>query len=116
MVQKGTAGVYSIKLNSVNPWPIVKGNNAWDIVIVDANGAPVSGSTFTVKPWMPDHGHGSSLQPTISPASNAGEFSIADLNVFMAGIWTFTFTITGPSAGAASPQSDTVVYSFCVDD
>jgi hypothetical protein len=108
MVQKGTTGTFGVKLISVDPWPVLKGDNAWTVQIVDASGAPATGAMFTVKPFMPDHGHGSSIIPDIEPGQGDATFTINRLNVFMPGIWQFTFTIT------KGTQTDSAVVTFCV--
>jgi hypothetical protein len=108
MLQKGKGGVFGIKLISLDPWPILKGDNAWTVQLVDASGAPATGATFSVKPFMPDHGHGSSIIPDIEPGMGDATFTINRLNVFMPGIWQFTFTVT------KGTQTDSVVVTFCV--
>jgi hypothetical protein len=108
MLQKGKGGVFGIKLINLDPWPILKGDNAWTVQLVEASGAPATGATFTVKPFMPDHGHGSSIIPDIEPGMGDATFTINRLNVFMPGIWQFTFTVT------KGTQTDSVVVTFCV--
>ena len=92
------------------PAPPAKGLNAWTLALTDATGSPMSGATITVKPYMPDHGHGSSIVPAVTPMSAAGTYQVTLLDLFMAGIWTVTFTITPPSGPVES-----LVFSFCVD-
>jgi hypothetical protein len=110
MVQPGKGGIFGVKLVQVDPWPVLKGDNAWTVQIVDAAGAPVTGATFTVKPFMPDHGHGSSIIPDIEPGQGAATFDVSHLNCFMAGVWQFTFTITKDA------QTDSAVVTFCVPE
>ena len=60
---------------------------------------------------MPDHGHGPSVIPQVTPmASQQGTYQVEDIDLFMAGIWANTFTVT-PSSG--TPES--AVFTFCVD-
>jgi hypothetical protein len=70
----------------------------------------VSGATITVKPWMPDHGHGTSAQALVTPSATTGQYVIDPLYLFMAGYWTVTLTITSGSV------TDTVVFSLCLAD
>ena len=104
----GAKGVYRARLSAIDPAPAIKGTNAWTVEILDASGAPVDGATVTVKPFMPDHGHGSSIVPVVT-AKTGGVYAIDSLVLFMPGLWQTTITVTGP-AGV-----DTAVFSFCVN-
>lgn len=110
MLVKGTAGTFDVKLDSVAPWPLVKGENTLTVTVVDAAGAPLTDAMLTLKPFMPDHGHGSSIIPLVGPAKADGSIEIDHVNTFMPGIWQLTFTVT--RAG----QSDSSVITFCVPD
>ena len=111
MEQKGAAGALAVKLESINPNPVIKGNNDWKIQVVDAQGAPVSGATITVKPYMPDHGHGSSIIPQVAAGADPGTYDVSLLNLFMPGIWTVTFDVT-----TQDNVTDSAVFTFCVPD
>jgi hypothetical protein len=91
------------------PAPPSKNENSWTLKVIDASGNPISGAAITAKPFMPDHGHGASVVPTITSMTD-GTYEIANLDLFMPGIWTVTLTIT-PTSGPV----DTVVFSFCID-
>jgi hypothetical protein len=112
MAEPGASGTYSVKLASINPNPVFKGNNAWTIQVVDKSGAPVTGATITVKPFMPDHGHGSSITPQVAAGSNPGSYDVTLLNLFMPGIWTVTVVVT--TGTAPSTVTDQSVFTFCV--
>ncbi len=114
MVVKGTTGTFSVRLDAVDPWPLVKGENTLTVTVVDAAGNPVTDATLTLKPFMPDHGHGSSIIPLVGPTKADGSIEIDHVNTFMPGIWQLTFTVTKPSATGA--QSDSSVVTFCVPD
>jgi hypothetical protein len=103
----GGKGLYRARLQAIDPAPAIKGTNAWTVQIVDASGTAVE-ATVTVKPFMPDHGHGSSIVPVVT-AKGGGVYEIDSLVLFMPGLWQTTVTITGP-AGA-----DTAVFTFCVN-
>jgi hypothetical protein len=112
MEQPGKNGAVKVRLLEATPSPPDKGSNAWTIEIVDAAGAPVDGLALTVKPFMPDHGHGASVTPQIA-AMGAGKYSITLLDLFMPGVWTITFTVPSPSsADAGAPDSAT--FTFCI--
>lgn len=99
-------GAFKAKLLSIDPNPTARGDNTWQLQLLDKSGAPVDGATIKVKPFMPDHGHPSSITPTVT-ATGGGKYSVL-LNLFMPGLWQITFTVT---AGATT---DSIVYSFCV--
>ena len=107
MEAAGAMGLFRVRLVSIDPAPAVKGDNAWVVEIVDACGATVSGATVAAKPYMPDHGHGSSIVPTVTELG-AGRYQVASLVLFMPGLWQTTIAITAPGA------ADSVVFSFCV--
>ena len=110
MVVKGTSGTFGVKLDALSPWPLVKGENTLTVTVLDAAGNPVTDAVLTLKPFMPDHGHGSSIVPLVQPAKADGSIEIDHVNTFMPGIWQLTFTVTKGS------QSDSSVVTFCVPD
>jgi hypothetical protein len=95
---------------AANPAPPLMGENTWTIMVTDAQSAPVSGATIALKPFMPDHGHGSSIVPQVTPMAADGTYQVTLIDLFMPGIWQNTFTIT-PATGPV----ETVVFTFCVD-
>ncbi len=105
----GTSGL-KVSFVSAAPAPPTMGNNVWTIKVTDAQDAPVSGATITLKPYMPDHGHGSSIVPQVMPMTAEGTYQVTLIDLFMPGIWQNTFTIT-PATGPVQ----TVVFTFCID-
>ena len=104
-------GAFNVSLlTSAQSPPVIGDLTTWTLQIADDKGAMVDDATITVKPWMPDHGHGTDAVANVTPASTAGQYTVAPLYLFMAGYWTITFTITN---GAVT---DTVVYSVCLAD
>jgi hypothetical protein len=110
MIVKGTSGTFSVRLDAVDPWPLVKGENTLTVTVVDAADNPVTDATLTLKPFMPDHGHGSSIVPLVGPAKPDGSIEIDHVNTAMPGIWQLTFAVT------KGGQSDSSVVTFCVPD
>ncbi len=102
----------TVTLVDSDPGPPIMGTNVWTIKITDAGGAPVSGAGITVLPWMPDHGHGTSVKALVAPGNSDGEYTISQVYLFMAGLWTVTLTITPPGSSTSYP----VVFSFCIVD
>ena len=87
------AGGLHIELRSA-PEPLVRGQNVGQIRITDGGGQPVDGLTLTLFPWMPTHGHSTSVQPAITPAG-PGVFIVNPLYLFMAGQWELRMTFEG---------------------
>ena len=94
-----------------SPAPPAKGDNTWTLRVTDTSGAPLPGLTMEVGTWMPDHGHGSPIVPTVTEDGEPGTYVIDPLNFFMAGLWEITITLSDPSGGAST---DTV-FRFCID-
>ena len=87
-----TGGLH-IELRSA-PEPLVRGQNVGQISVTDPSGRPVDGLTLALLPWMPSHGHGTSVQPAIT-SSDAGVFIVNPLYLFMAGQWELRMTFEG---------------------
>jgi hypothetical protein len=92
----------------------------WTIAVQDAaTGAPVVGAAVSVLPWMPDHGHGTSVKAVVTETAG-GQYAMEPLYFFMAGYWTVTVTIdaagTSGAGGADGGAADSVVFSVCLTD
>ncbi len=109
MMKAGTG--FQVKFLDSDPAPPAKDNNNWTIEITDANGSPIDGATITVVPYMPDHGHGTSVKPTIVPMGS-GKYQIQNVYMYMPGLWQTTIGVTMPGA---MKSAGSVMYSFCVD-
>jgi hypothetical protein len=103
------AGTLSIKLLQANPSPPAKGTNTITLELSDASGAPVDNATITVTPFMPDHGHGSAVVPTVTP-SGGGKYAVSNVYLAMAGLWKVTFSVQ--VAGGAVQET---AFQFCLD-
>jgi hypothetical protein len=103
----GSAGAMKFVLVSPDPQPPGVGYNTWVVNVVDSQGQPIKDAIFTtIKPWMPLHGHGSSVLPTWI-SNGDGTYSIR-LYLFMPGVWQVTLTVQN------GPTKDTVVFALCV--
>ncbi len=96
-----------VVLVDASPSPPARGSDTWKIKVTDSQGNALSNATVTAKPFMPDHGHGSSVEPVVT-ANPDGTYTVTPLYLFMPGLWQVTFTIKTAST------SDDVVFSFCV--
>lgn len=102
----GKAGLLHFTLVKSEPAPPIKGNNTWTLELSNKSGTALTGATLKVTPYMPDHGHGTSVKAQITESSSG--YQIAPLYLFMGGIWQVTIEAT---SGA---QSDSTVFSFCI--
>ena len=106
---KHTGGSLSVKAMESTPAPPAKLNNAMTFQVVDAAGLAVDGASVSVVPFMPDHGHGSSVKPTVTP-KGGGLYEVTNLYYPMPGLWRVTVTVQLPNV---APQD--VAFSFCID-
>ena len=82
------------------------GYDATQLEITDATGAPVTGLTLTIVPWMPAHGHGASVEPTVTETA-PGVYVATPLDFFMAGNWELmTAIVRTPDGGDGDGGAD----------
>jgi hypothetical protein len=108
-MQKLGAGGVQVTLVSATPAPPGRDDNTW---VIDAarSGTPLAGATVTVRPFMPDHQHGTSVPVVVTPdAAMAGRYQLSPINLWMPGLWEITIDVT-PAGG----QRDSVVFRFCI--
>lgn len=108
MMKVGSAG-YTFTLTSAEPAPPQKGNNDWHITIDDPSGNPVDNAALGVRPWMPDHGHGSSIVAKVTFEKN-GQYDVSPVNLWMPGYWETTITLKDSSGNTL----DAVKFKFCI--
>jgi len=101
-----TTGTRKYVLLSADPAPPARGTDTWSIKITDASGTAQPGLTVGVLPFMPDHGHGTSVNAVVTGGSD-GTYTVAPLYFFMPGVWRITFWI-------GSNQADVGEFFFCV--
>lgn len=93
IVVDSTGGALHIELRSA-PEPLVRGQNVGQISVTDGAGQPVDGLSMELLPWMPSHGHGTSVKTVTTPAG-VGVFIANPLYLFMAGQWELRMTFDG---------------------
>jgi hypothetical protein len=98
-----------VSLVDASPAPPAKGDNTWTLRLTDARGAPVDGATVTLVPFMPDHGHGSAVKPTVTFTGSDGKYGVSRVYLAMAGYWEITVTVV---RGATSDETR---FGFCID-
>jgi len=97
-------GKLSVELWS-SPQPPQRGDDAVQMRFRDKSGALVSGLTISVVPWMPAHGHGTSVKPIVTEPE-PGVYVAAPVYLFMAGAWQLITTISGPVDDTVAPTLD----------
>jgi len=103
-----TTGSMKFFLVRSDPAPPAQGTDTWTIRVVDLSGNALPNLSLSVDPFMPDHGHGTSVRAQAS-ANGDGTYTVTPLYLFMPGVWRITF-ISAPDAGA----SDSAVFFFCI--
>ncbi|GAC1352272.1 MAG: hypothetical protein NVS3B20_22550 [Polyangiales bacterium] len=91
-----------------DPAPPSKGNNTWILRVLDKTDHAVTDAVVDVKPFMPDHGHGTSVLAKASPTAD-GTYRVAPLYMFMPGLWQVTFT------AKTGDLTDSAVFTFCIE-
>jgi hypothetical protein len=95
-----------VVLSAADPAPPAIGVNTWTIKVEDGAGAAMPAAALKVLPFMPDHGHGTSVKASVT-AQPDGSMSVTPLYLFMGGVWRVEFN---PDAGTADP----VDFFFCI--
>jgi hypothetical protein len=109
----GANAAYIFKMMSAMPAPPGRNLNTWVIQITwEATGAPVTGASLTVTPFMPDHQHGpGAYTPQVMELTTPGQYQISDINTWMPGYWEITLDAVVPGT---SPVEDSAVFKFCI--
>ena len=103
LTMASASGELSIGVWWSPPQPTV-GYDATQLEITDTTGAPVTGLTLAIIPWMPAHGHGASVLPTVSEMA-PGVYVATPLDFFMAGNWELMTAISRPTGDAGDASS-----------
>ncbi|HEY0463001.1 MAG TPA: hypothetical protein VGC79_02280 [Polyangiaceae bacterium] len=107
----GTRGNFVFTLVSSTPAPPALNDNRFVLQVSDANGSVMTGA-LSVMLDMPEHGH-YGQQPEIRFDAESQAFVLEPLDLFMVGLWRFSFSFEGTVSGA--PRTDSAVFEFCID-
>jgi hypothetical protein len=103
------AGVHFI-VQSGTPTPPSRGDNDIVMQIEDATAAPMTGQQLTVKPWMPDHGHGTAVPVIVTESTTTpGQYDLSQINFHMPGLWQLII-----SNGLPAAPEHTATFAFCI--
>lgn len=113
----GELGTLTFRFSDFNPAQPSRGNNTFHVQLMDAAGAALSGDVadpahvdLGVGLFMPDHGHGTSVEPAVT--FEAGRYTLAPLYLFMPGVWRVELDA---EAGETGAPLDRVILHFCVE-
>lgn len=103
-------GMFMVSFVDAEPAPPDRGLNWWQLEVKTSTGALVDGAEVRLRPWMPDHGHGSN-PPYLFPAPTGepGRYAIEGMDLFMSGFWQFTVRVQ------RGTESDELVFGFCIE-
>lgn len=107
----GEAGA-KVTFVSADPAPPDVGVNIWSLEVTDATGGSLGeGGEVVVRPFMPQHGHGSSPATFTATREAAGQtWTVPPMDLFMPGLWELTVEL----AHDGEPI-DQVVFRFCLE-
>lgn len=86
------SGSYRIAMRTSPSQPPVRGVLQVELRVTDADGKPADGLSIAAVPWMPSHGHGSSVEPIVTP-EGSGIYEIDDVSLYMPGTWQLRLTV-----------------------
>ena len=112
LTRASASGALNVSLVSADPAPPARFTNTWTVTLSDAAHTPIVGAALHVVPYMPDHGHGTSIVPTITPNAD-GTYTVSNLYLFMAGVWRIRFDVADADAGMSI--SDSVDFFVCIE-
>jgi hypothetical protein len=99
-VQTSVAGAWQVSVWT-SPQPAVQGVNDVIYRVTDQSGAPVDDLALQVVPWMPAHGHGTSVPTTVTGKTD-GYYLIKPVYLYMSGRWELRTDMQGGAGGGAS--------------
>jgi hypothetical protein len=107
LTRTAASGRWQVVLMTSEPGPPVKGTNTWTVKLLDDTGAPRDDVPITVRTFMPDHNHGSTIKASVTPMGN-GVFRVSPLYLYMPGLWQVTLDLDAPNA------PDNVMFPICI--
>ncbi len=112
MVANGADGLVDVTLVSADPGPPEKGDNLFVLSLsASADDSPLEGATVVLRPWMSEHGHGSSPETfSVTAGTEPGTYETEVVNLFMGGLWDLAFEVE-----TAEGDTDTGTFSFCIE-
>jgi hypothetical protein len=114
LTRTSASGAFKAILLASVPAPPSRGSDAWTVKIVDANDVGQDGLLLAASPFMPDHGHPSTVKAVVTPLGG-GEYSLTPLYLYMPGYWEVTITLRPPTGDGGAPgAADSVMFPICI--
>lgn len=88
-----TTGALNIEIRTTPDQPPTRGTIEVEFRVHDTSGKAVSGLALDVQPWMPAHGHGASVVPSVTDEGD-GRYVAKNVTLFMAGSWELRTTVS----------------------
>jgi hypothetical protein len=89
------AGALAIEVRTTPTQPPPRGTCTVQLTVAGAaDGRPRDGLVLTVVPWMPSHGHGTSITPQVEPRGG-GRYLVTNVSLYMPGDWELRTSIAG---------------------
>lgn len=112
LIKATAGGRFNIELVSSSLVPPDRGDNMFVLRALDAAGRVVSDAGVTIRPWMPNHGHGSTPESfTPRTTAVAGDLEVGPINFFMPGLWELRVDVTSATVQSA----ERATFAFCVE-
>ena len=102
-IEKITSDGTTVRIADALPAPPDVGMNT---LTIEVDGK--SGSMVQVRPWMPLHGHGTVPEWWVG-TETAGSWAIADMDLFMAGLWELRVTVD------SDDETTGALFRFCLE-
>jgi hypothetical protein len=97
------SGALVLAVRTAPSQPPPRGTCTVELSITNAAGAPKDGLTLDIVPWMPAHGHGTSIRPSVV-GKGGGKYLVTDVSLFMPGEWELRTTFSGSTSDHAAPE------------
>lgn len=109
MEAESEAGTFTLILDRATPAPPGRGDNEWSLRFLDTGGQPLAVESARMKPWMPDHGHGTNPLWNEVVSGSSTRHRVGPFDLFMSGLWEFTVEVTHGGT------TDEAKLAFCID-
>ena len=97
------SGRFRVEVRTAPDQPPARGEISVELLMRDTSGAPVDGLAVSVVPWMPAMGHGTSIEPVVTPKGE-GKYLVTQVSLFMPGEWQLRTSIGGQVSDHVAPS------------
>lgn len=108
-----SAGQYRVQISDARigniPTAPDRGLNTWTVQVLDGAGAAMTDVQLRLRPWMPDHGHGTPGKNWHDGVADGDNYVFGPFDLIMAGYWEFTIEVT------EGDTVDSAKFGFCIE-